>query len=382
MPYPTEGASNRQRVEQYLPYLEKEGIKYSLHPFWSNSAYKILYKKGFYFQKVFSFIRGTASRVIDIIGIAQAQARYDIVFIHREAYPVGWAFLETIISILKKPIIFDFDDAIFLPTSSRHNNFIEIFKNPNKVAHILKISSHIIAGNQYLSNFALRYNRCVTIIPTPIDTDRYYPAAVKNDSESDSDSGSDKVVIGWMGSITTLYFLNAMRSIFVCLSKRFLHVMFKIVGGEFSINGLSNITSKPWLLEEEIEDLATFDIGIMPMSDNEWTKGKCGFKAVLYMSMGIPCICSPVGMNKEIITDGVNGFLAATEDEWIGKLSLLIKSPELRRKLGMAGRNTVQERYSVNINASKYLEVLKTVNEHRYGESYKENAEFFTGGRD
>jgi len=354
VPYPTEGASNRYRVEQYLHYLEGNGIKYSLRPFWNSSAYKILYKKGHYFRKICFFILGTISRIYDLLGIV----RYDIVFIHREAYPIGAAFFETIVSILKKPIIFDFDDAIFLPAPSRPNDFVERFKKPDKIAHIIKISNHVIAGNKYLSNYALRYNRSISIIPTPIDTDRYYPDTIK--------SHRDKVVVGWMGSITALPLLNAMKDIFTCLSKRFHNVRFIIVGGDFSINGLSTIISKQWSLEEEKEYIKTFDIGIMPLPENEWMKGKCGFKAILYMSMGIPCVCSPVGVSKEIIRDGVNGFLAGTDDEWIKKLSLLIEDPELRRRLGMAGRKTVEERYSVKVNAPKYLEIFKRVYEERY----------------
>jgi len=350
VPYPKEGASNRYRVEQYLPYLKREGIRYSLHPFWKSFAYKTLYRNGYYLRKVFFFICGTICRILDILTLF----RYDVVFIHREAYPIGGAFFETITSFLKKSIVFDFDDAIFLPASSRPNNFIERFKNPKKVAVIISKSAAVISGNSFLANFALRYNHSVTIIPTPIDTDKYYPQDRKP---------SNKIVIGWIGSATTLDFLKPMEDVFIRLSKQFTDIEFKIVGGDFCINGLSGVISKPWSLAEEIEDLKGFDIGIMPMPDNEWTKGKCGFKAILYMSMGIPCVCSPVGMNNEIITDGINGFLANSEEEWIEKLSRLIKDPGLRKRLGGAGRKTVEDKYSLKANAPKYIEVLKKVTE-------------------
>lgn len=348
VPYSTEGASNRYRVEQYKPYLEKEGIAYSISPFWSSCAYKTLYKNGHYLRKIFFFICGTVSRVFDTLRIF----KYDIVFIHREAYPIGGAFFETIISGLKKPIIFDFDDAIFLPASSRPNNFIEKFKNPNKVASIIKKSSYVISGNYFLSNFSLRYNPSVAIIPTPIDTDKYYPVAK---------SQSEKITIGWIGSATTLDFINPMKEILISLSKQSNNVIFKVVGGEFAVDGLSWVFSKPWSQEEEIKDLKSFDIGIMPMPDNDWTNGKCAFKAILYMSMGIPCVCSPVGMNKGIIIDGVNGFLANSAEEWIEKLLRLISDSELRKKLGSAGRRTVEEKYSLKVNAPKFIAVLNKV---------------------
>jgi glycosyltransferase involved in cell wall biosynthesis len=350
VPYPTEGASNRYRVEQYLPYLKEAGIDYSLRSFWSSRAFEILYKTGHHFAKFYYFILGTISRFFDLVRVFQ----YDVVFVHREAYPIGGAFFETILAILKKPFIFDFDDAIFLPASSHPNNFIERYKKPDKIANIIKMARHVIAGNHYLADFALRQNHSVSIIPTPIDTDKYYPDEKKHSSE---------LVVGWIGSVTTLSFLNKMRNIFIQLSKRFCHIKFKIVGGNFSVSTLSNIISKPWSLDEEIEDLMTFDIGIMPMPDNEWTKGKCGFKVILYMSMGIPCVCSPVGVNREIIIDGVNGFLARTEEDWIEKLVLLIESSEMRKRLGMAGRKTVEEKYSLSVNIPRYLEALQRIYE-------------------
>lgn len=353
-PYPTEGASNRYRVEQYLPGLKLAGIKYNLRPFWNSAAYNLLYKKGHYFKKAYYFILGTLSRIWDTLFIF----KYDIVFIHREAYPVGGAFFETILSFFKIPLIFDFDDAIFLPASSLANNFIERFKRPNKIAPIIKKSRYVIVGNSYLSDFALRYNRSVSIISTSIDTDKYYP---------DEKGHNDKVVIGWTGSITTIDFLNMLKNTFIRLSKRFSYIEFKTVGGNFSIDGLTNIISRLWSLKEEIEDLKTFDIGIMPMPENEWTKGKCGFKAILYMSLGIPCVCSPVGITKEIVSDGINSFLANTEEEWMEKLSLLIENPSLRKKMGLAGRKTIEERFSLKVNMPKFLELLKKIYREEYG---------------
>ena len=352
VPYPTEGASNRYRVEQYLPYLKAVGMDYSLRPFWSSAAYKLLYKKGHYFKKGYYFIAGTLRRIWDVLSIS----KYEIVFIHREAYPIGGAFFETWVSILKKPLIFDFDDAIFLTSSSKPNSFIERFKNPIKTAKVIKLSSHIIAGNDYLANFAGKYNHRVSVIPTPIDTDKYLPLKSKNNEKKE-------VVIGWIGSITTASFLNILKNVFIVLSYRFPAIKFKIVGAEFNGSEKLDVINKVWRLNEEINDLQDFDIGIMPVPDNEWTKGKCGFKAILYMSMGIPCICSPVGMNKQIISDGINGFLSFSEKEWIEKLSILIKNPEERREIGIRGRKTVKEHYSLAVNIPKYLAVIKKVHQ-------------------
>lgn len=348
VPYPTEESSNRYRVEQYLPYLKLQKIEYSHRPFWNKSAYRILYKPRHYFKKFCFFIFGTLSRIFDLMRIMQ----YDIVFILREAYPIGGPFFETALNILGRPFIFDFDDALFLLSSSGQNNFIRRLKKPAKIAKIIRMSNRVITGNSYLADFALKFNNDVQIIPTCVDTDKYYPESKKH---------SNKLIIGWIGSTTTINFLKMMDKVFAVLSKKFSNVTFKIVGGDFSLDGVPNIISKRWSLGEEVRDLRTFDIGIMPMPDNDWTKGKCGFKAILYMSMGIPCVCSPVGVNKEIISDGINGFLADTENDWIRKLSLLIENPGLRIKMGLAGRKLIEEKYSVKVNVSKFLETIQQV---------------------
>lgn len=353
VPYPTSGASNRYRVEQYLPYLKKSGINFTLRPFWSNSAFKLLYKDGRYFEKFHYFILGTLYRIFDIFFIF----RYDFVFIHREAYPVGGAFFETLLVFLKKPFIFDFDDAIFLSFSSKPNNFIEKLRNLKKIPKVISMSSWVVAGNDYLADFARRHNSRVSMIPTSIDTKKYRPVQRNKDG---------KTTIGWIGSITTAHFLNSLRDVFVELSKRFSdNIEIRIVGADFSVQGLTNIVSKEWSLEKELDDLRSFDIGIMPLLDNEWTRGKCGFKAILYMGIGIPCVCSPVGVNKTIIADGQNGYLANSQQEWIAQLSALISDRALRDKIGREGRRTVEARYSIDAHVGEFMSILKKVHNER-----------------
>ncbi|MBN1912817.1 MAG: glycosyltransferase family 4 protein [Candidatus Omnitrophica bacterium] len=348
VPYSSEGPSNRYRVEQYLPYLEKEGYAYNLRSFWSRDAYKILYKKGYFLKKFFYFIKGTFDRLTDLFFIF----KYDMVFIHREAYPIGGIFFEKILVLLGKPYVFDFDDAIFAPSVSRQNSFIERFKDTRKIGAIIKGSRYVIAGNRYLADYSLRYNINTRIIPTAIDTDRYFPPAAKKTKAI--------VTIGWIGSGTTLEFLDDLKNVFLKISREFGNsVEFKIVGGLFAMPGVLNLSSKEWSQKEELDDLNSFDIGIMPMPENEWTKGKCGFKAILYMSVGIPCICSAVGVNKEIISEGVNGYLASTEKEWLEKLSLLVKDAALRQRLAGQARKTIEEKYSLKINAPKFIKAIQ-----------------------
>ena len=346
VPYPSEGASNRYRVEQYLPYLRDAHIDYALHPFWSSGGYRVLYRRGHYIKKTYYFLAGTCSRLIDLLTVS----RYTLVFIHREACPLGSAYFEERLARMGKPVIFDFDDAIFLPVASVPNVFIGKFKQPQKIRQIIKNSRQVIAGNEYLSSYARCYNPSVSVIPTAIDTQKYRPNYKRRDNE--------RLVIGWVGSGTTAIFLPMLKEVFIKLSERFKNVSFAIVGGSYSIEGLKDIRNIGWSLESELEQLQTFDIGIMPMPDNEWTRGKCAFKAILYMSMGIPCVCSAVGMNKELLQDGENGFLADSEKEWVEKLSLLIENPALRRRIGSAARKAIEEKYSLTVNAPKFLAVI------------------------
>ncbi len=347
VPYPSEGASNRLRVEQYLPFLEKESISYRVRPFVGRRFYRILYAKGRHLTKAFYFLLAIINRLLDIF----RAFKFDVIFIHREALPIGTAFIEKIFSMTGKRIVFDFDDAIFLPNTSRTNNYIELLKNPNKVSEIMGLSGCVIAGNEYLMEYAKKFNRNVAIIPTPIDTKKYTP--------SKSGPGRDGVTIGWVGSFTTGIYLEAFRPVMERLKARYPRLKFKFVGNwTGSEDRIDGAEYKEWTLDDELEDIRSFDIGIMPMPDDMWTKGKCGFKIILYMACAIPVVSSPVGVNKDIIADGVNGFLANTQGEWFEKLSGLIEDPHFRRRVGAAGRKTVEERYCVSRTAPLFIKAL------------------------
>jgi len=345
VPYPTEGPSNRFRVEQYLPHLNQAGYQYTVRPFWTKNAYRILYDKKVYFKKLFYFFVGTLGRIKDILSVA----RYDVVFIHREAYPIGPPFFEWLIYVLKKPIIFDFDDAIFLQNYNPVNRFYRFFKFPLKINRVVQMSSAIIVANNFLKEYAEKYNKSVFIIPTAIDTDIF----------SINKKVDRQLTIGWVGSQTASPYLELIFDAMQKLSQRYDFIL-KIVGAgcKIYIPGVK-VENKKWNLENEIEDFQSIDIGVYPLPDNLWARGKAAFKAIQYMAVGVPVVASPVGMTKELIQDGINGFLANSNEEWIKKLADLIEDEALRKKIGFNGRNTVEEKFSLNINAPKYLEVIK-----------------------
>ena len=348
VPYPSEGASNRIRVEQFIPYLRSQGVRARVRPFMNRPFFRILYLPGRHLAKAFWFLVCTVNRLCDIV----RAVRYDIVFIHREAYPFGGPFIESLLDRLGKPIVFDFDDAIYLPNTSRQNAHIDRFKDPGKVAKIIRMSRYVIVGNEYLKAFALQYNANVVEIPSCVDTEKYRPAAPAKEAR-------EKVVIGWMGSFTTKDYLPALNSIILTLSKRYRHVVFRVVGADVGGACPGAVACKKWALDEEAADLHDFDIGIMPVADNAWAKGKCGFKAILYMACGLPVVASAVGVNARIIDDGVSGFLAATDADWVEKLSILIDDAKLRKAMGAKGRQTVVGRYSIDYAAPLLHQTLK-----------------------
>jgi len=275
-----------------------------------------------------------------------------IVFVQRECFMIGTSLFERLFTLRSK-LIFDFDDSIWLPTISKGNQRLKFLKNPDKIKKIISFSSQVVCGNQYLATYASKYNSNVIIIPSTIDTDRYYTR---------KKATPKAITIGWSGSFTTVpHFEYLIPALIKIQFKYGDWVNFLLIGvAGYNCKGL-NIRSMPWNAKSEVEDLHFFDIGIMPLPDDEWTRGKCGMKGLQYMAAGIPTIMSPVGVNKEIIQDGENGFLASTEAEWIDKLTSLIESADLRERIGLNGRKTIEEKYSVKAVAPRYLELFKQV---------------------
>ncbi|MFN8522553.1 MAG: glycosyltransferase family 4 protein [Chloroflexota bacterium] len=351
VPYPTEAPSNRLRVEQYFPYLQAHGVEPILRPFMSSDLYNIRYAPGAMARKVASLGVSTMSRFADV----RRAETSDLIFIHREAFPVGGPFIEEQLAHQGRPIIFDFDDAIYLLNTGVMSRTVGLLKRPSKTARVVNLATTVIAGNENLRQYALRYNRNIVVIPTPVDTDEFAPSPTAHAPRADG-----RVVIGWMGSNTTAPYLRMVGEALDRVARKYPNVEIRAIGGSDIPIVSSSMTTSRWTLNGELADLHSFDIGIMPMPDTEWTRGKCGFKALLYMACAVPPVCSPVGVTTDIVQDGENGLLATTTDEWVEKLSLLVEDPKARRSMGEAGRQTVVERFSLTAHAPRFLETLVT----------------------
>jgi glycosyltransferase involved in cell wall biosynthesis len=338
----------RFRIEQWDALLRESGVEIVYAPFECEGLHSIISSRGKVGAKLRLVVKGFVNRVGALLSVSH----YDAIYVFREAALFGPAVFEYWIKLSGVPMIFDFDDAVFVPYVSPSNGHLSKLKFPGKTRTICRLSSRVMAGNQYLAEYARRVNPNVTVIPTTIDTDKYLPESSKSESPAH--------VIGWSGSFSTVQHLDILRAPLQRLAARE-KFRLRIVGvSDYRLDGVE-VEALPWRSRTEIEDLRAIDIGIMPLPDDDWTRGKCGLKALQYMALGIPTICSPVGVNSEIIHDGVNGFLASTADEWIEKLTTLLHSAELRRRFGLAGRRTVEAKYSARSQVPRVLEVFKSV---------------------
>ncbi len=344
IPYPLDSVpGQRFRFEQFLPSLKESGMEISIHPFLTPETNRILYRKGFYGRKITGVLMGLIRRIMMLGTIPSAS----FVFIFREAAPFGPPFFEWIIlKIFKKKVIYDFDDSIWLTDRKTENILFRMLKWRSKVGFICKRSHLISCGNEYLASFSRTFNQNVRIVPTTIDTDFYQTLFQSN---------PQTIIIGWSGSVTTIkYFIFAIPVLTALKKKYGEKIAFKVIGDGAYVNNELNIKGIPWVRESELEDLAEITIGIMPLPDDPWTRGKCGLKGLQYMALGIPTIMSSVGVNKEIIQDGVNGFLGETMEAWVEKISLLVEDADLRIEMGRQGRKTVEERFSVKSQQAIY----------------------------
>jgi glycosyltransferase involved in cell wall biosynthesis len=345
---PNRAPNQRFRFEQYLDFLKANGFDCEVSYLLDAKADAIFYKPGHLVKKLMILLNAFRTRFSDLRRVK----KYDLVFICREAFLIGTTFFESRFVASGVPTVFDFDDAIWHLDVSEANKKLAWLKNPAKTSAIIKKVNHVIAGNKYLAEYANQFNQKISIIPTTIDTDYHIPLANK-------DFDKRTVCIGWTGSLTTVKHFRLAEPILKRIKDKYQdRVSFKLIGDGNYVNADLNIKGVAWTLAKEIEDLQDIDIGIMPLPDDEWAKGKCGFKGLSYMSMNIPAIMSPVGINTEIISHGENGFLASTDEEWFDALCYLIDNPNERKRMGENARQTIIDFYSVASQKGRYLEVF------------------------
>jgi glycosyltransferase involved in cell wall biosynthesis len=337
--YDERGASSRCRVYQYLPHLAARGIKAEVLPRFPPAGE--LWRRA-----------GTT----------------DAVFLQKRAPSL------TRLLLLRRRaprLLFDFDDAIWLRSASDSKVRPAPLRKRLRLAATLRLSDHVIAGNEYLAAYARRWTPRVAVLPTPVDLE-YYGRGQGSGVRDQPDKTRlptpapgcascplpTALRLGWVGHPSTLGYLRRLEPALAGLARQHPELRLRVVCSEPYKSEAIPVENVPWSLAEEVANLRGLDIGLMPLEDDPWARGKCGYKALQYMAVGVPVVCSPVGMNVDIVQEGENGLLAGDLDAWERQISRLVASPELRQRLGAAGQRSVEQNYSLALMAERLAEVL------------------------
>ncbi|HEY0031392.1 MAG TPA: glycosyltransferase family 4 protein [Bacteroidia bacterium] len=348
-PYPVNKApSQRLKYEQYYPFFEQEGYEITTSSFVDDAFWKIIYKEGNFFLKGLYAFKGYLRRTFDLFRVR----KYDVVYIHLWATPLGIPLFERLFAWSAKKIVYDIDDLIFLGHSSDANKKSEFLKGKAKAILLMKKADHVITCTPKLDEFVREYNSNTTDISSTINTDIY---KAKQNYEL-----KEKIVLGWSGSHSTSRFLHLLDQVLIDL-KANLNFELRVIGdADFKLDSIS-LKAIAWNADREVEDLSKIDIGLYPLPDEPWVYGKSGLKALQYMALGIPTIATAIGANYRVITDEENGFLVNTAEEWKERVIRLVNDKNLREKIGRKGREHVEQRFSLHANKDKYLHILKNL---------------------
>ncbi len=313
-------AASRYRVLQYVPYLQSRGIEPTVN----------LYPRG----------------VRELLRFFRELPRYDVLFLQRKRFQSG------LLGLLRRKarhIVFDFDDAIMYHNSKAASPHSRTRRR--RFAEMIKASDYVIAGNSFLEQQAAHFTKRVAVIPSPIDEKRY--------QLKDYNKEKDVVSIGWIGDHGSIHYLERIRPVFEELGRKYPNVQLEIICDVFFDCDHIKVVKKMWSHESEIDDLRNLDIGVMPLLDDPWSWGKCGLKILQYYGVGLPAVCTPVGVNRDVVQDSVNGFWATSHEEWVAKLSILIDDAALRTVMGIRGHDLVIDSFSIQACAPRLEQVLR-----------------------
>ncbi len=337
------GASSRVRFLQFLPYLQAKGIELAVKPLLSDTYLKALYNGGSRWREV---LNGYTTRILALL----TARRFDVLIIEKELFPFMPAIAERFLKLRGVPYVVDYDDALFHRYDCHPNPWVRQLLG-QKIDSVMRHAECVTAGNQYLAERAHKAGaKKVQIIPTVVDADRYQPK---------QKADAAVLTVGWIGSPQTSRYLKPLLPMFESL-KQELPVRFVAVGANSKDFEGTPVEVWPWTEESEVESVQQFDIGVMPLVDSPWERGKCGYKLIQYLACGVPVVASPVGVNCEIVKEGENGRLADSVEQWHQALGAMLKAGQPRlAKMGNAGRKQVVDWFSLQAQAPRLLAALK-----------------------
>tara|TARA_R110002124_G_scaffold287328_6_gene473014 strand:- start:3552 stop:4625 length:1074 start_codon:yes stop_codon:yes gene_type:complete len=341
--YPRKGASSRLRTFQYLPLWEKMGYSVTVNSFFTEKYLNTIYdhQSPGYWHVLTCYFR----RFFLLFSVQ----KYDLIIIEKEIFPYLPAFAELFLSKVNQYWV-DYDDAVFHNYDQKDNFMVNLLM-PKKIDHVMKMANRVIVGNDYLKKRAeVAGAKKIEVFPTVIDPKKY---KVKEDQ-----SPFKTITIGWIGSPSTLKYLDPIVPILDWIHEHY-SIKFLLVNGKSKMKFKGRIESIPWTEDGEVEAILKMDIGIMPLPDNPWERGKCAYKLIQYMACGLPVVASPIGMNKDVVIHGENGFLANSKEEWISALGKLITDPQLRKEFGYKGREKVLKEFTMEGNFYRYKKLVE-----------------------
>ena len=342
------GASSRLRTMQYLPALAREGFKVQVAPFFDDA----------YLHALYSGQRAKGSKIGYVSQRIRQMRRHpkpDLIWLEYEALPwVPW-FIERTLLPRGVPIVSDYDDAVFHRYDKHRSEIVRGILG-QKIGQVMANSSLVMTGNRYLSAYAQRFETSrIETVPTVVDLDLYGVGPRARDVNSP--------YVGWIGTPETWQaFANPIHDVLDPLLAEH-QALFRAVGAGMQPETSGTLEILPWTEGTEVSSIQSMDIGVMPLPNTDWARGKCGYKLIQYMACGLPVVASPVGVNSEIVEHGVNGFLAETDEEWRSAIETLLADADLRRRMGTAGRKKVEEHYSLQVWGPRVAQMLHRVAE-------------------
>ena len=345
------GPSSRYRVFQFLPYFQAEGIDCRVEPLFGETYFSVLEMRPAALRTLLK-VPYVFARFLKRLWTLLTLGRRDLVVIEGQLFPYAPPVAERLLRWCWYRMVIEIDDAIYLTRG-----------HESKMPALLTMATGAIVGNERLATYARQFSSRVSVVPTVVDTDRFVPNRARS-AGSDAHS-SDAITIVWIGLAYNLKYLDVLAPALRALQPTF-HLTLRVVCSQPPYMPGVEIDFRTWDFQREVADLQDATIGVMPLEDTEWARGKCGLKLLQYLAVGVPAVASPVGVNRDIIVNGENGFLASTEQDWYERLDALCREPQLRARMGQAGRRTVEERYSLAVWGPRLADVYRTLAENEH----------------
>lgn len=354
--YSYEGASSRYRVYNYQKYFESQGLEVIIKPLFDKTYFTSRAK----LSKLFVALKFYIHRLFIVSSLLISNKKYDLILLEYELFPFLPAIFERLFKLRGIKYIVDYDDAIFHKYDMSNNPIIKIFLK-NKIGVVINNATYCLACNEYLESYIKQYNANILRLPTVVLLDNYRKAY-----ESYNKTENDKFIVGWIGSKTTSVYILEMLDVFKALIDNYPNTAFNLVGFDENLVTQEQIDKYhlniiTWTEEDEIKNILDMDVGIMPLRNDPWSRGKCGFKLIQYMSCKKPVIASPVGINCSLVENGINGFLVESKDEWFNAFEELYLNQSLRVSMAHNNFEKILDKFNYDKNCQKYVNLIRAL---------------------